>query len=498
MNGIIGSCELALDNARGTMTREYLTMIHTSAMALLGLVNDILDFSKIAAGKFTFKPQRFSLRTTIENIYDVFHDKVQEKDLEFVVDISRDVPDLLIGDALRLRQIIINLIGNAFKFTETGEIVLRISEQALTREDVFLQFTIKDTGIGIDKHLIASLFDAFVQADGSPSQTSSGTGLGLAICKTLVDMMGGDIQVESQPGQGSMFTFTARFALAPEAETDESANAQRSDLNGLKVLVVDDHPGTRSVISEFVNTFGCQVNQAGSAVEALVSCAAAREEGGYDLILLDQKMEGMSGLDLAAKISSYFKDIAPVMVMISGNTAAIDVNDARKAGIRRVMGKPVKRLQLFDTLSSLFIESETDSHPLEDAPAAEEHDFSGRHVLLVEDNPISQKVAEAVLQSANLTVSTANDGTEALDALADIAFDAVLMDIQMPKMDGYEATRRIRSDLGLKSLPIIAMTAHATQEAMDRCREAGMGAYVSKPIDRQQLFSVLEDALDGK
>ncbi|MFH1980942.1 MAG: response regulator [Pseudomonadota bacterium] len=489
MNGIIGACELALREQPGGKAREFLEMIHSSAITLMGLVNDILDFSRIESGRVKFESKHFSLRNTIERIYDVFHDKIQEKDLEFAVDIPRDIPDALIGDPLRLRQILINLIGNAFKFTDDGEIVLRIRRQNHASRELLLLFSVTDTGIGIEKDQIATLFEAFVQADSSSTRAHSGTGLGLSICKKLIELMGGNIWVQSTPAMGSTFSFTARFGVAVQAVD----RGRRADLVGLNTLVVDDHPDAREAIGALVLSFGCKVTQAASPHEALSQCAEAHTQGnGFDLILLDHRMDEMNGIELATEIRRRAGENPPAMVMISGYTASIDTAMAEQAGIRKVLSKPIKRSQLFDELVGLFIENDPARIREEIAASNIEADFSGKRVLLVEDNLINQRVAEAVLQSVNLAVVIANDGVEALAMLEKEAFDAVLMDVQMPRMDGYEATRRIRNLLGLKALPVIAMTAHATKGAMEKCLTAGMDDYVSKPIDRERLFTLLK------
>jgi two-component system sensor histidine kinase/response regulator len=498
MNGVIGACELALRENPRQKIREYLEMIHGSAITLMGLVNDILDFSSIESGRIKFDSKQFSLRETVERIYDVFHDMIQEKDLEFAVDIPRDIPDLLIGDPLRLRQIIINLLGNAFKFTDGGEIVLRIRRQHHTSRELLLLFSVTDTGNGIEKDQIATLFDAFVQVDSSTTKDHCGTGLGLAICKKLTELMGGNIWVQSTPGKGSTFSFTARFGIAMETTEKRSNKGHRTDLVGLKSLVVDDHPVARDALGTLMASFGCLVTTVASPQEAVDICAVAmRENDIFDLVLLDHNMDEMNGVKLAGELSSRCgHDDVPTMVMITGYTASIDQPEARKAGICKVLSKPIKRSQLFDELVELFVENDPSQGPEEIAAGDTELDFTGRRVLLVEDNITNQRVAEAVLQSANFEVVIANDGVEALAVLEKETFDAVLMDVQMPRMDGYEATRRIRAHAGLKTLPVIAMTAHASKGAMEKCLAAGMDDYVSKPIDRMRLLTLLKRCLE--
>ncbi len=498
MNGIIGACDLALREHPSQGTREYLEMIQGSAKTLMVLVNDILDFSAIESGHIKFESNQFSLRETTEHIYDVFHEMIQEKDIEFAVDIPRDIPDRLIGDPLRLRQIIINLLGNAFKFTGSGEIVFRIRPQHHEGNKLLLLFAVTDTGIGIAKDKIGTLFDAFVQVDSSTTKEHKGTGLGLAICKKLVELMGGDIRVKSTPGMGTTFSFTAYFDIASETEDKHNGKVGgRTNLVGLKFLVVDDHPVTRQTLGMLLASFGCRIRLAASPKEAVELCVDGRRDNDpFDLILMDYKMDDMNGLELGAEISRRCgRDSVPAMVMITGYTAAIDQAAARKAGIIKVLSKPIKRLRLFDELAELFVGNKQSPPPDQGVVYAAEADFTGQRILLVEDNPINQRVAEALLQSVNCEVVIADDGVAALNVLEKEIVHAVLMDVQMPLMDGYEATRQIRARLGLKTLPIIAMTAHATREAMEKCFAAGMDDYVSKPIDRAKLLTLLEQLL---
>jgi two-component system, sensor histidine kinase and response regulator len=499
MNGVIGACELALRESPQQEIRKYLEMIHSSAITLMGLVNDILDFSSIESGRIKFESRPFSLRETVERIYDVFHDTIQEKDLEFAVDIPRDIPDRLIGDPLRLRQIIINLLGNAFKFTDSGEIVLRIRRQHHASRELLLLFSVTDTGIGIEKNRIATLFEAFTQVDSSTTRTHSGTGLGLAICKKLIEQMGGNIWVASAPGKGSTFSFTARLGIAAETAENQNGRGPRTDLVGLNTLVVDDHPVAREAIGEFMKTFGCRVTLTASPLEALDRCAAAGgEKAIFDLILLDHKMDEMNGVELAAAITGRCgHGSAPAMVLISGYTASIDPAKAKKAGIRKVLSKPIKRPQLFDELVGLFAGNAPAPRREKVTNSDTEANFSGKRVLLVEDNRINQRVAAAILQSLHLEVAIASDGRAALEILEKETVDAILMDVQMPRMDGYEATRRVRGREGLETIPIIAMTAHATKGSMEKCLAAGMDDYVSKPIDRGRLLSLLKRFLES-
>lgn len=497
MNGVLGACDLALRENPPAKTREYLEMIHSSAINLMDLINDILDFSSIESGRIKFETHQFSLRETVERIYDVFHDMIQEKDLEFAVDLPREIPDQLLGDALRLRQVIINLLGNAFKFTESGEIVLRIRLAQHAGRELELVFSVADTGSGIEADKLDTLFDAFVQADGNRTRARRGTGLGLAISKKLVEYMGGAIWVQSMPGKGSTFSFTAHFGVAAETPAKQNEGRRRTDLVDLKALIIDDHDVARETLGMLVASFGCLVRMAATPHEALKICAAAiRQKDRIDLILLDHNMDEMNGVELAARISGLEWPVdAPVLVMISGYTASIDREAAAKAGIRKILSKPIKWSQLSDELVGLFVDEMPP--PTKDVGAADaEGDFTGKRVLVVEDNPINQRVARALLQSVNFEVITACDGDEVLDVLEREPCDIVLMDVQMPRMDGYEATRLLRTRPGFKSLPVVAMTADATEEAMKKCMAAGMDDYVSKPIDRARLLALMKQFLE--
>jgi len=498
MNGVIGACELAMREASPHKVREYLDMIHSSAINLMDLVNDILDLSSIESGRIKFEANRFSLRDTVERIYDVFHEMIQEKDLEFAVDISPDIPDMLIGDALRLRQVMINILGNAFKFTEKGEIVLRIELKDRSASELELLFSVADTGIGIAKEQMPYLFDAFVQADNRPAHTQQGTGLGLAISKKLTELMGGVIAATSTLGTGSTFSFTGRFGLGGEATRQEEPGQASKGLVGRRVLVVDDHAVALESLGMLVVSFGCQVKMAASPHEALKTCRQAiTTNNQFDLILLDHNMDAMNGVELAAGIRDLHDPVnIPEMVMISGYTTSIDKPEAYKSGIGKIIDKPIKRSQLLMELVALFSENGDRRTWKKEHVDGAEPVFAGRRVLLVEDNPINQRVATALLQSVQFEVTLAGDGEEALAVLAKESFDVVLMDVLMPRLDGYAATRRIRRHADLQSLPVIAMTAEVTEGAMDKCLAAGMDDYVAKPIDRAQLLALLDRYLN--
>jgi len=498
MNGVIGACELAMREASPSKIRDYLDMIHSSAINLMDLVNDILDLSSIEAGRIKFEANQFSLRDTVERIYDVFHEMIQEKDLEFAVDISPDIPDMLIGDALRLRQVMINLLGNAFKFTEKGEIVLRIESQGQKGSEVELLFTIKDTGIGIAGEQIPYLFDAFVQAENRPAHNQQGTGLGLAISKKLAELMGGSIAVTSSLGKGSTFSFNGRFGLGGESPGREEPGPPGEGLVGRRVLVVDDHAVALESLGMLVVSFGCQVKMAASPDEALEACRRAiKANHRFDLILLDHNMDVMNGVELAAGIRDLHGAVnVPEMVMISGYTTSIDKPEAYKAGICKILDKPIKRSQLLIELVALFTESGDRETMKKEQAGGPDPVFPGKRVLLVEDNPINQRVATALLQSVQFEVALAADGEEALAVLEKESFDVILMDVLMPRLDGYAATRRIRRRADLQSLPVIAMTAEVTEGAMQKCLAAGMDDYVAKPIDRAQLLDLLDRYLN--
>jgi len=492
MNTILGMLQLALQTELTPPQRNYLEKVQRAAQMLLSIINDILDFSKIEAGKLNLEAIPFRLDQVLANLVDVCLTKAQDKGLEPLVRIEPDVPTTLIGDPLRLVQILLNLVGNAIKFTERGDILVAVQTVADEADQVRLRFSVQDTGIGLNAEQQAHLFNAFTQADASITRRYGGTGLGLAICKRLTEMMGGQIGVESQPGQGSTFWFTC--CLGKPVQTPPEP-CERLDLFcGLRVLAVDDNPAALKVLTALLRRFGCEVSSAASGAEALALLEQARDHP-YALVLMDYLMPGMDGLETARAIRAN-STLArmPALVMVTAHQHADLVRQAREIGIQGFLVKPVTPSVLLDTLPEALGATR---NPIPDSGRAAvtapdcAATLCGIRLLLVEDNEFNRELALDILSKAGIVVQTAAHGAEAIAALATQSFDGVLMDCQMPIMDGYEATRRIRADPRFAQLPIIAMTANALSGDRARCLEAGMNDHVSKPIDVAGLFATL-------
>ena len=495
MNAIIGMTHLALKTDLTAKQRDYLSKVRIAAGALLGIINDILDFSKIEAGKLDIENADFQFQDVLDNLSTVVGQKATDKNLEFLIAAQSDIPPQLVGDPLRLGQILINLVNNAVKFTERGEVVVSAAVQETAAERVKLKFSVRDTGIGMTAEQTARLFQAFSQADTSTTRKFGGTGLGLSISKRLVEMMGGEIWVESQPGVGSVFQFTAWFgigAAAPERKRFVP------DLAGIRVLVVDDNPQAREILSDALRGFGLQAESASSGEEAIRLLAAADAKDPYGLVLMDWHMPGMDGLEATriVKQGSRLKNI-PRVVMVTAFGREDVRAEAEHMGIDGYLLKPVGASVLYDSLINLFgtVDADTGGTHVS-REEAQAYDASGVRILLVEDNEMNQQVATELLESAGAKVTVANHGGEAVKTLREgpdpPAFDVVLMDLQMPEMDGFTATRLLRADPRFKDLPIIAMTAHALVEERQRCLAAGMNDHVTKPIEPDALFAALK------
>jgi PAS domain S-box-containing protein len=494
MNAIIGMTHLALKTDLTPKQRDYLTKTKAAAQSLLGIINDILDFSKIEAGKLDIEKKDFHLDEVIGNVSSVVSQKAHDKNLEFLIASPQDLPPNLVGDPLRLGQILINLVSNAVKFTEKGEIVLTIELLEKVLDRVNLKFSVRDSGIGMTPEQLARLFQAFSQADSSTTREYGGTGLGLSISKRLIEMMGGNIWVESSYGTGSTFHFTAWFGIG-------SAEAKRRllipDIAGIRVLVVDDNQQARDILSDFLKGLALRVQSASSGEEAIRELVGADERDPYQLVMVDWQMPGMNGLEVnhIIKRGERLKHV-PKLVMVTAFGRDDIYAQAEEEGIDGYLLKPITPSTLYDTLVELFgvVDRETDGSHITKA-AATLHDANGIRILLVEDNEVNQQVATELLESAGASVRIANHGAEAVKILTQgeqpPPFDIVLMDLQMPEMDGYTATRLIRAHPGTHELPIIAMTAHALVEERERCLAAGMNEHVGKPIDPDALFATL-------
>jgi signal transduction histidine kinase/CheY-like chemotaxis protein len=495
MNAIIGLSELGLGLPDlPPKLRDYLSKIQTSSKALLSLINDILDYSKIEANRLELETTVFRLEELLDNVADLFNVRAEQKGLELVFEIAPDVPPLLRGDALRLGQVLNNLVGNAVKFTDVGHVHVKVTRlPSQTPEGVVaLHFSVRDTGIGMDESQRERLFQPFVQADGSITRRYGGTGLGLIICKRLIARMGGEIQLESAPEQGSCFAFTLELPWVAGARIERSPE----NLRGLRVLVVDDLDISRLVLVEILRNWGFQVTQAANGVEALerLRQAAAALETAYELILLDWKMPGMNGVEVAQAIqhmaSNRLLPRLPVVMMVTAYSKEYLLNEARGVHIDTVLTKPVNASGLFDAIMDVQggkPETVRDTSVV-DPPTQL---LAGTHILLVEDNDINQTVGYDLLERLGSVVTLAGNGREALDCLARDEFDAVLMDLQMPVMDGFETTRLIRANPRWADLPVIAMTAAASPRDRDACQEAGMNDFIGKPVLVDALIRVL-------
>jgi PAS domain S-box-containing protein len=491
MNAVIGLSDLCLRTELSPKQEDYLSKIHGSAESLLGIINDILDFSKIEAGRLDIEDIEFEIDQVLENLATITHVKTQEKGLELLFNRDPQIPSILVGDSLRLGQILINLTNNAIKFTETGEIVIDIRLAPESDNRLVLEFSVRDTGIGMTPEQQDKLFQSFSQADASTTRKYGGTGLGLAISKQLVELMGGNIGVQSETGVGSTFTFTASFGVVSEAEIKTFDTIP--ELKNMHVVVVDDNPTAREILTTYLEHFTFKVDQAARAEELFELMEESSKP--YDLIILDWLMPGMTGLEIAQKIKTEIKsEVAPHIIMVS---AFLTGDLAGKPGgeyIDQFLAKPFSPSHLFDAVMSVFGVA---THSARRKLGARQFDMEtlrpvqGAEILLVEDNEINQQVASEILEQAGFFVDIANHGQEALDMLEGKTYDCVLMDVQMPVMDGFTATTKIRDNSKYKDLPVLAMTANATLEDRDRSLEAGMNDHIAKPIRPQLLFEAL-------
>ncbi len=498
MNAIMGLTDLALKTRLDERQRDYLGKIWSSARMLLGIINDILDFSKIEAGKMTLEAVAFDLREVVDNLSDMFAGKAAERRIELILAVHPDLPNQLVGDPLRLGQVLINLTSNAIKFTERGEVVVRVDPEGAEPGAVTLRFTVQDTGIGIDETHLPNLFISFSQADGSTTRKYGGTGLGLAISKRLVEMMDGTIRAQSVPGRGSTFIFTARFGLS-ESLREPSPTALRT-FSGMRVLLVDGHETSRMILAQALAGLSLRVEVSDHGPAAVSRLEEANPP--FDLAVMDWRVPGVDTLQDLRTIRSRPACADIPVVLVTTFRREEEMVQAREAGATAFLIKPVKQSALFDTLMELFGGTGNGGNVspvrvrLPVPPKA--NGLRGARILVVEDNRINQQVATEILQGAGLKVDIAGNGQEAIAAVVGRLqaeggrYDAVLMDIQMPVMDGFTATGEIRkADPGLGELPIIAMTAHAMRGDRERCMAAGMNDYITKPIDTEQLFATL-------
>ena len=500
MNGIMGMTELVLDTELTQQQRDYLVTVKSSADNLLSVINDVLDFSKIEAGRLELDIVRFDLRGNLEGAAKSLAFRAHEKGLELICDIPSEVPDYVIGDPTRVRQILINLLANAIKFTGNGEVVLGATVESRTADTLQLHFTIRDTGIGISKEKQKVIFDAFTQADGSTTRKFGGTGLGLTISSRLVEAMKGELWVEITPDVGSCFHF--RIPLGVAGQRPPRANSVEPLLAGRPVLVVDDSITNRRILTDMLWFWKMRPTAAASAQEALSYMARASEIGEpFSLVLTDGHMPEMDGFGLAKRIKTDPHLAEAVIVMLTSGDRLGDVRRCRELGISAYLMKPVRRDELRASIIAALtvlpkelngegVVLQTDDH----SALRTARERRTLQILLTEDNLVNQRVAGGILGKAGYTVVTANNGKEALEALREQEFDLVLMDVQMPEMDGFEATSaiRLKEKLSGEHIPIIAMTAHAMKGDEARCLNAGMDAYISKPIRGRDLVEMVE------
>ncbi|MBF0191417.1 MAG: response regulator [Magnetococcales bacterium] len=513
MNGVMGMIDLALNLELSHRARDYLVQARRSARNLLRVINDILDFSKIEEGKLTLEAVEFDLYELLEESIDACKQGVVHKDIELIVVAPSNVLGLLVGDPLRLQQVLINLIGNAIKFTTQGEITIRAEPEEVTAKQVRIHFSVQDSGIGIAAEQQGRLFRSFTQADESITRKFGGSGLGLTICKRLVEMMGGRMWLESEVGRGSTFHYTVVLGHKPGPD----AMVLPHDLKTLRALVVDDNATVRMVYTETLRAFGLFAKAVASGEAALAAMRSALEAGlSYDLILMDWSMPGMNGLEAIqilrgdpqmswiwqggaeAGRSPAQPEAKPVrlpkIVLTTAFGQEVAEQGAMELQLDACLIKPVTPSHLFDTILELFDRKLVRATPTFLPIMDRQHiiqALGGARVLLAEDNSINQQVAREVLKSAGVVVEIAGNGLEAVRLVMTRAYDLVLMDVQMPEMDGYAATRAIRADSRFRALPILAMTAHAMSEDYDKSLEAGMNDHITKPIDQQQLLLAL-------
>ena len=494
MNGIIGMTDLCLDTKLTDEQKEYLGMVKTSADSLLSLLNDILDFSKIEGDMLELEQIDFNLNNAVEDTVKSLAYLAHNKGLELACRIHRNVPVALVGDPGRLRQVIVNLAGNSLKFTEKGEVVVEVKLEDEGEDDVLLHFLVRDTGIGIPREKQEKIFEAFSQADESTTRQYGGTGLGLSISSKLAAMMGGKIWVESEQGAGSTFQFTARFGL--QKMPLSHGKTDLSDLKGLPVLIIDDNETNREILKEVLLSWEMSPTVAGGEDTLRVLEDAGRSGRPFSLVLLDAHASEKDGFGIALEIKENSDWTAPMIMMTSSVGMRGDAEKCRRLGIAAYLTKPIKQSELFDAiLTVLDIDgAESGENDLVTKHSVREG-RAGLRILLAEDNVVNQRLAAKVLTKRGYLVVVAGNGKEAVAAFEREPFDVVLMDVQMPEMDGFEATAVIREKEKEKGghIPIIAMTAHAMKGDRERCLEAGMDEYVSKPIRPQ----IVVDAIEG-
>src|SRR5881227_1158565 len=490
MNAIIGLSHLALKTPLNPKQRDYVSKVHKAGASLLNIINDILDFSKIEADKLDIETIDFQLDELISTVTTLTAQKAHDKGIEFLIRVAPAIPEQLLGDPLRLGQILTNFVNNAIKFTERGEIRLNIDLLERTGEKVQLKFSVRDTGIGMTRQQAAKLFQPFSQADMSTTRKHGGTGLGLSISRKLAELMGGRIWLESEPGVGSTFNFTIWLGVGSAS----SGKIIPENLSSLRVLVVDDNAAAREILQQPLRAVASRVDTVASGKEALAAVKEKDPAEPYDIVFMDWRMPDMDGLETSRHIkSNETLQHQPAIVLVTAFGREEVREEAERLQLDGFLVKPVTKSTIVDTLVNVFAhKGEAASVTMEAEQAMR---LCGARILLTEDNDINQQIAIELLEGTGATVTVANNGREALDLLSNgpqpPPFDVVLMDLQMPEMDGYQATAKLRSDARFAALPIIAMTAHATLEERQRCLASGMNDHISKPIDPNALFETV-------
>ncbi len=493
MNAVIGFSELLKKTDMTVKQRDYINKIDASAKSLLGIINDILDFSKMEAGKLELEAVDFNLDDVINNVISMNSNKASEKNIELINNIESDVPYCLVGDPLRVGQVLLNLVNNAVKFTNEGHVLVEVSLVEIADQSCRIRFAVSDTGIGLTNEQKDKLFSAFSQADTSVTRRFGGTGLGLTISKRLVEMMKGTISVESEFGRGSTFSFEIGLRLQSEEKAKQPV--YKKSLQNLKVLIVDDNEVSREILKEQISAFGVDAATVASGKAAIQEVKTQSVKKPFDLVIMDWRMPEMDGIEAAKTIlNDKSIDHTPMAIMVSAFGREEVAKKAEKIGIQNFLMKPINQSLLFDTIVNMF-DMDKSGMTIQNSTKPDDgtdlYRINGVRILLVEDNVINQEVATEILNSAGAVVEIANNGKEAIESVAANAYDLVLMDLQMPIMGGYEATKFIRADRKNLNLPIIAMTAHAMQGVDAECKAAGMNDYVSKPIDPSNLFSTI-------
>ncbi len=502
MNAIIGMTGLLLDTQLDSGQIECVETIRTAGDSLLALINDILDFSKIESGKMDIEEIPFNLRYVMESVGDLLAPRAQQKGLEFTLFVDPATPIFLRGDPERLRQVLVNLAGNAIKFTDKGNVDVRAETASEERGTAIIRFSVTDTGIGVPRDRQQAIFESFTQADGSTRRRFGGTGLGLSISKRLVELMGGRIGLESEPERGSVFWFTVPLKVQEKAGTENLSRLRRS-VRGARVLVIDDNRTNRMILARILSSFCCFSVEAESGEAGLQALEkASAENWPFDAILLDYQMPDMDGEEVVRRIRSNPRHDQVRILLLTSVCRRGDARRFEELGCSAYLTKPIRQSQLLDALSEALASSgEEAARP--DTPARRaaiitrhslgESRARNVHILLAEDNPVNQMVAIRIMEKAGHRVDTAANGREAVEAIQRVPYDLILMDVQMPEMDGFEAAQAIRRlEGGMRRVPIVAMTAHALKGDRERCLRAGMDDYLAKPIRPKDLLDMIE------